>query len=321
LHIDMPDGSIKAFKPANLRKVIPPQAEDPELDRVLAVFEQHDKNGDGILETDEFTSLLKSIGLSGKMLENFLVAVDKDGDGEVAYKEFAVWALGKAGTTSSKKRLSRIDTYFPEPSKESAAAAEKAGESDEEIDDERDLTVKDVAKYCFGKELPDDWPPHGITVVNNMHNKFPDYPIEGIIQKMRDNNYIGGKVMAAIRKSGTREVELVPASAVKIGKPGDFPAIYKVRSRDGPLAVYEEAGRDWSFQNMRDRKLEPVGSIPMDGRFRVFEVRRGNEFGFCFGRIEFEGKKLPQHWVVLGLELNKAAQDLEYSDAARWSSS
>jgi len=329
LHVAMSDGSIKAFKPSNLRKIIKQVESDPELDRVVAVFETYDTNGDGILAVDEFQALLKGIGLSGSMLQNFLVSVDKDGDGEVAYKEFATWALGRQGTT--KRRQSRVDTYWPEVSKEVADTYEKADESDEDIDDDRDFTVEDVAKFCPGDRLPSDWPAHGITVFNNARNRFPDYPVEGVIYTMRQEDYIGGKVMHAIRSKGSREIELVPASAVKIGRPGDFPAVYKNRSMDGPLPVYAEAGHDWSFQNMRDQKLTPVGEIPFEGRMRVLEVRRGNEYGFCFGRIEFEARQLPQHWVVLGLEMNRSkskigalkkdseitVEDLEYTDATR----
>jgi len=330
LHVAMSDGSIKAFKPSNLRKIIKQEESDPELDRVVAVFETYDTDGDGILAVEEFQALLKGIGLSGSMLQNFLVSVDKDGDGEVAYKEFAMWALGKTGT---KRRQSRMDIYWPEVSKEVADTYEKADESDEDIDDDRDFTVEDVAKFCPGKQLPSDWPTHGITVFNNARNRFPDYPIEGVIYTMRQEDYVGGKVMHAIRSKGTREIELVPASAVKIGRPGDFPAVYNNRSMDGPMPVYAEAGHDWSFQNMRDKKLKPVGEIPFEGRIRVLEVRRGNEYGFCFGRIEFEGRKTPQHWVVLGLEMNRpkskigvrsmkndseiTVQDLEYTDATR----
>jgi len=328
LHVAFADGSIKAFKPGNLRKITPKEDADPELERVMACFEKFDTNGDGIMDNEEFAACLKSLGLSGRLLQTFLSAVDKDGDGEVQYGEFARWALSK---TSGKGQMNRLDTLsglHGDPLKKAVAeAAEKADDSDEDLDDDRELTLEDIDELCKG--LPDDWPDHGLRVVNNVHARFPDYPLEGIIWQLKQNDYVGGKVIHAIRKMGQREVQDCASSqGAKVNVKGAFPAWYKVRSLKPFLPVYEEAGRNWSLQNMRDGKLNPVGSIPQNGRFRVNEVRRGNEYGFCFGKIDFEGRKHPPHWVVLGLSLEQSGskgfrkrhasmEELEYTDAAR----
>eukprot|EP00930_Biecheleria_cincta_P045046 TRINITY_DN31046_c0_g1_i1.p1 TRINITY_DN31046_c0_g1~~TRINITY_DN31046_c0_g1_i1.p1 ORF type:complete len:393 (-),score=69.97 TRINITY_DN31046_c0_g1_i1:9-1136(-) len=327
LHVAFADGSIKAFKPGNLRKITPKQDDDPELDRVMAIFGKFDTNGDGIMDNTEFAACLKALGLSGALLQTFLEAVDKDGDGEVQYAEFARWALSKP----TGRKMNRLDTLSKNLGdslkKDIADAAEKADASDEDVADGRELTLEDIEALCR-TGLPDDWPDHGLTVVNNVHARFPDYPVEGIIWQMKQNEYVGGKVVHAIRKMGEREVDCAPAQGSKVNVDGAFPAWYKVRSLNGSLPVYEEAGRNWSLSNMRDGKLKAVGSIPQNARFRVNEVRRGNEYGFCFGKIDFEGRKHPPHWVVLGMDLDTdgakgfrkrqaSIEELNYTEAAR----
>ena len=53
------------------------------------------------------------------------------------------------------------------------------------------------------RPLPDDWPSHGISIVNNVRARFPNYPIEGIVWAMKRNEYIGGRVLATqLAKSG-----------------------------------------------------------------------------------------------------------------------
>lgn len=328
LHVAFADGSIKAFKPGNLRKITPKQDDDPELDRVMEIFEKFDTNGDGIMDNTEFAACLKALGLSGSLVKTFLEAVDKDGDGEVQYAEFAKWAMSKP----DGKKMNRLDTLSVLDSGDSlktkvADATEKADDSDEDMADGRELTMEDVEELCRNG-VPDDWPDHGLTVLNNMHGRFPGYPLEAIIWQMRQNEYVGGRVIRNIRQMGEREVDSVPAKGSKVNADGAFPAWYSVRSLNGYLSVYEEAGRNWSLQNMRDGKLKAVGSIPQHGRFRVNEVRRGNEYGFCFGKIDFEGRTHPAHWVVLGMDLDTGGakgfrkrslsiEELNYTEAGR----
>ncbi|CAE8584249.1 unnamed protein product, partial [Polarella glacialis] len=266
------DGSIKAFKAKNLRKVLPPVAEgdgdDPDLEKVLNVFQRFDVNGDGVLDTEEFTACLKAMGLSGAVMQSFLRAVDKDGDGEIRYEEFAKWALGTNEQTGEVK----VNTYFGDTTGAQVIddIADAVGDDDEEPDADAELTLKDLEKLCHGK-MPPLWPAHGLKVVNNMRLRFPDYPIEGIMFMMQRNDFIGGTVIRAIRATNTREVDPAPDKGVKCGSPGAFPAWYINQAPD-QLLVYEEAGPDFSFRNMRDRnKVRPVGNIPPGERFEVLE--------------------------------------------------
>merc|ERR1719401_269226 len=96
-------------------------------------------------------------------------------------------------------------------------------EGDDALEGEdRELTEEDVEAECG--PLPVGWPPHGIKIVNNMRARFPEYPLEGIVLHCRQQNFIGGQVMHAIRKTGALEVETGPV-AVKIGRSSDFPAL------------------------------------------------------------------------------------------------
>eukprot|EP00931_Biecheleriopsis_adriatica_P045591 TRINITY_DN26106_c0_g1_i1.p1 TRINITY_DN26106_c0_g1~~TRINITY_DN26106_c0_g1_i1.p1 ORF type:complete len:370 (-),score=65.35 TRINITY_DN26106_c0_g1_i1:20-1129(-) len=319
LHCLLNGGTIMAFKPGNLQKIKRP-VDDPEVEKVLEAFQHFDTNGDGVLEINEFETFLKRLGLEGAMLRAFLDAVDKDGDGEVEYEEFCRWALGKTQKASTAK-------YFPELQHDIADSIDKADLSDDDMEDERELTLEDVEKALSG-DLPDDWPDHGVKLANNMQQRFPEYPLVDILAKMQEQGYVGGLVIRAIQRTGAKEVEVIPPAAVKIS--GAFPAQYRNRSSNGALRVYQEAGRDFSFQNMRDGRLRAVGTIPVGDRFQVLEARRGNEYGFCFGRIAWNGRELPKHWVVLGIEMGggkatdwrradreRKSENMSFSDAVR----
>eukprot|EP00913_Durusdinium_trenchii_P019926 g18730.t1 len=64
---------------------------------------------------------------------------------------------------------------------------------------------------------------------------------------------------------------------------------------------------DSTFGAMRDRKVPPMGVIPRGEMFTVYEVLRGAEYGFCFGRIKYKGQESPTTWVVLGLLIERGA--------------
>jgi len=323
-------GKLKALRPTNLRKVVEKDdmEDDPQYKHVLAIFETFDKNGDGVLDAAELSECLKALGLGPNYVTKFLQSIDKDGDNEVQYSEFVKWVF-KPATTKTKK--SNLDVYWPRNPKKSksmmmADIVDGCDSDEEESHEPHDLSQAELEKQCGG-ELPDGWPPHGLKVVNNVRARFPDYPVEGIVWMMRRNDFVGGKVIAAIRATGAKEIETVPPSAIKIGVEGAFPAMYRVRHK--PLAVYSDADKSWSFKNMRDGLLEPIGHFPAEHHFEVLEVKRGNEYGFCFGRVTYEDNASIEGtiWAVLGLEVNRThwtagdrsrkSMDLNYTEAAR----
>eukprot|EP00933_Yihiella_yeosuensis_P030723 TRINITY_DN24314_c0_g1_i1.p1 TRINITY_DN24314_c0_g1~~TRINITY_DN24314_c0_g1_i1.p1 ORF type:complete len:378 (+),score=84.00 TRINITY_DN24314_c0_g1_i1:63-1196(+) len=320
------NGKLKAFKPENLRKVKEVD-DDPELDKILKIFETFDLDGNGILDKKEFTSCLSTLGLPASVLDTFLDNVDKDGDCEIQYEEFARWCL----SSTDKSEKARHEVYWPSETIQ-AEAVESDDEADKgfELASDRPLSLKDIEKICGG-DIPEGWPKHGVTVVNNCRVRFPDYPVEGIVWLMRKNDFVGGKVIHAIRGTGAREVEAIPASAVCVGKhlKAAFPATYRNRCVGGEMQVYEESSKDWSFANMRDQKIFPIGCIRSKKNFTVLEVRRGSEYGFCFGRIKYEDERDSPCWVVLGMEMNRSLvtqrdsdltlKDLNYTDAERLS--
>lgn len=335
------NGQTKAIPPRNLQKIHRRDTEvemNPEIMRILAIFQAHDANGDGILDTLEFAHILRALGLPASSVPHYQRFVDKNGDNHISYEEFISWALAPPGSSAraqatqaraqaprpSAPRVPDLPASMPEPA---PGGADSDDEKESGPDHEEDLSLEDIECLVGKGKLGDDWPANGVTIVNNMHERFPEYPLEGIVFMMRRNGYVGGKVLAAIRNTGTPEVEVVPASAVRVGIPGAFPATYRNRrsteeADGGQLAVYEQSGRDWSFRNMRDGKLRPVEMIRRNYTFEVLEVTRGSEYGFCFGRISGGP---PHRWVVLGLECHSNIKgdnrldtsDLNYSDAER----
>lgn len=321
--------AVKALRPANLKVVQPKRDSNEMLDRVLEVFQCYDSNGNGVLELEEFERCLAGIGLGKEYVIAFQLAMDKDGDFVVDYSEFSRWALGCEVPGTHKTRL---ELYWPKKvdtgSKEEVA--EKVDDDDTIPAADEELTERDVERI-MKKRLPDEWPAHGIKIVNNARARFPNYPVEGIVWCMKRNDYIGGKVLADIRATGAKEVHVCRTSPLVANTQEAFPAIYRNISPEGDLMVYasDELESGSLFAGMRDRKLAPMGLIHQGEMFTVYEVRRGAEYGFCFGRIKFKGQEKPETWVVLGLLIeatgikgikgakDRKPEDLTFSDAER----
>jgi len=60
------------------------------LERVSTVLQQHDKNGDGVFNKNEFNDLLAACGVFLSTQETRIVYenFDKNGDGHVSFHEF-----------------------------------------------------------------------------------------------------------------------------------------------------------------------------------------------------------------------------------------
>eukprot|EP00434_Breviolum_minutum_P003126 symbB.v1.2.002752.t1/scaffold141.1/size300911/3 len=233
---------------------------------------------------------------------------------------------------------SRLDLYWPKKRE----VPQIVDDDDTIPDHDEELTERDIVKMMH-RPLPDDWPSHGITIVNNARARFPNYPVEGIVWSMKRNEYIGGR--AEIRATGAKEApqliqvasfqqhnlwlfKVHPCRTTPLRASGEaFPAIYRNISPEGELLVYE-LNAEASFGAMRDRKLAPLGIIPKGDMFTVYEVLRGAEYGFCFGRIKYKGQENPSTWVVLGLLVERGSDwsmpdserhpsDLTFSEAER----
>jgi len=292
-------GTTRAISCKFIRKVVLKEQEalGPDAHRVLQIFQDYDLDGDGLIDREEFEKMLNSLGMRKAVLAEFLFTIDKSRDAQVCYEEFLEWALSPV-----KSNKTRMDLYWPEKKTD----AETVLVSEEEADDhDGELDMHDVERICKG-DLPDGWPSHGLAVMNNMHARFPEYPLEGIVFMMARNDFCGGKVLAQIRATGAQENDAVRAGAIKIA--GAFPASYQNQSAKGHLEVFEDCARGWNFKNMRDSKINAVARLESRATFKVLEVRRGSEYGFCFGRIEWAGgsrgvqKRGVNYWVVMGLE-------------------
>jgi len=326
MHVRLKNGDLKALKPSNLRKVhVEGASQNAEASRVKQIFRKYDSNGDGVFDVEEFKRFLYALGLNVTCLQAFLRKVDKNDDGAVQYEEFVDWVLGD-------DPLPTVDP--PQPGKKPVdrrpsqlAEAARVDDSDSDDDDDppeaKDLTVQDLIDTCG--ELPYGWPPNGTRIVNNMRRRFPDCPVQRIVHAMKQHNFHGGEVMQAIRRTGTPEVDVVPPSIITRGKSGNsaFPALYRARSEKGEMPVYEQTGSDFSFLNMRKGRLQAVGSIRPGEKFRILEVRRDNERGFCFGRVYYGTNANRPHWVDLGRESDRASRtslkgsDLQFPAAER----
>merc|ERR1712232_287055 len=132
---------------------------------------------------------------------------------------------------------------------------------------------------------------------------------------MEEENYHGGRVMHRLREMGTREVKVAPPKPVKVGKQlssAAFPARYRVVA-DAALPIFEEESNNWAVQCCLEADRESVGSLQPGKQFMVLDVRRGDSYGFCFGRVESKTRR--PWWVVLGLETKDGS--LHYSSAER----
>mmetsp|Transcript_14610 Transcript_14610/g.27418 ORF Transcript_14610/g.27418 Transcript_14610/m.27418 type:complete len:376 (-) Transcript_14610:264-1391(-) len=323
VHVQL-EGSVKALRPANLKVVQDAKDSNEMLERVLEIFQCYDSNGNGVLELEEFEKCLEGIGLGKEYVVAFQLAMDKDGDFAIDYAEFSNWALGNNVPGTRKKRL---DVYWPKKA-DPIDTAEHVDDDDAVPDSDVPLTEHDVEKM-MKKPLPNDWPAHGIKIVNNARVRFPNYPVEGIVWSMKRNDYIGGKVLADIRATGAKEVHVCKTSRLHATEEA-FPAIYRNISPEGDLLVYNaRKDREIFFADMRDRKASPIGLIKRGEMFTVYEARRGEEYGFCFGRIKFKGQENPPTWTVLGLLVEpegvkwgkeakeRKPEDLTFSDAER----
>lgn len=321
------DGNSETVSNKHIRKICFKEKEalGPEASKVMDVFRQYDQDGDGLIDYIEFENMLTKLGM-GKCLAIFLKAADKNGDCQVNYEEFLEWALCPVGRSGR----SHMDLMWPEKRPATAASKSSKSADDEAKQGEEfqsELSLQDVERICQGS-LPEGWPSHGLSVLNNMHARFPEYPVEGIVLLMQRNAFHGGRVLGLIRAAGAVEVETVRPGAVKI--PGAFPATYTVESNDG-MPVYEEGAKAWSFKNMRDRKIEPFGYMNYGDEFELIEVRRGSEYGFCFGVVRLPaGPPGAKYWVDLGLEHSndlrtdahstfgkKTADELHFTEAKR----
>jgi len=321
MHVRLDDGQIKTYPPQNLKKVQKIEEQDelePEAARILDIFRSFDTDGDGILDNAEFTNIMDAIGLDVSTVPKFLKAIDKDGDGHVTYEEFVKWALVKNSKSGRRRSQAMWPSAAPEQPAVTTSLTVQENEAEDagaEAEENPEMTEQDVEKIC-GK-MPAGWPPHGVKILNNMHSRFPDYRLQDIMFLMKKHGYIGGTVMHAIRLTGTREVENIATATVKVGNPDDFPAVYINRCAlgNGSMKVYSSKARDFSFRNMRDNKMEPARVLLRDETMNVLEVRRGAEYGFCFGRIS-EGANA--QWVVLGLSTGVGAKsDVDFSNVDR----
>ena len=69
------------------------------------IFDEIDDDNSGTISKLELVVLLKSLSQNLPMTEMFAIfeKMDRDGDGEVSFKEFAQWWKGRRATTISKK--------------------------------------------------------------------------------------------------------------------------------------------------------------------------------------------------------------------------
>lgn len=66
--------------------------------RIKATFQKYDRSGDGNLEIEELSMALKTLGCFTTMeVQKICTDLDKNKDGSVSYKEFAVWVSSGAG--------------------------------------------------------------------------------------------------------------------------------------------------------------------------------------------------------------------------------
>lgn len=304
-----------------------------------------DKDGDGEIQYEEFVEwvlaedpklpdLLLPDGdsdLSSRPSTAGLARAEDEADGEAPMGK---QASGKEGGQASGKDVGRAASSEQGSllGTSGALAVSAAIDSDscsqsdeEEWSGGKALKHEDLVRIC-GK-LPGKWPENGVTIVNNMRSRFPDYPVKDIVRAMRENSFHGGEVMQAIRRTGSTELRVVRPVEVRFGKSGRnaFPALYQVRRTGDEVQVYEQKdGREMNFDDLVKGRIQSVGTVKPGDRFRVLEVRRDHDRHIHFARIYFGTKAEKRHWVDLGLDVGRTqfmtanqGTDLHFTHAER----
>ncbi|OWM64389.1 probable calcium-binding protein CML23 [Punica granatum] len=84
------------------------------IDEVIQVFKQYDKNGDGRISCEELRDVLSALAPSPASLEEAKRAmseIDKDGNGYIDLDEFTDLILGGSGSDTSKELKDAFDLY------------------------------------------------------------------------------------------------------------------------------------------------------------------------------------------------------------------
>jgi len=92
-----PVATVKAPAPVMTKAALV----EPEIDfykkSILATFNKHDTNGDGIIDREEMLALLRILDQTGSLkhdgVDTMLAALDRNGDGFVDTEEFVEWVL------------------------------------------------------------------------------------------------------------------------------------------------------------------------------------------------------------------------------------
>jgi len=249
----------------------------------------------------EFGHALFALKLDICLLNHFMKAVDKDNDGHIQYEEFVDWMLRTGGGGYLKK--------------DEVVAPGSNDDLDDDSDRSPELTLADLKSAVGPKIDASKWPDHTVRLANNMRDRFPDYPLEGLVWMMIKNDFHGGKVVDAIRDTSTTEIEAKPRSMDAAG----FPAKYQVRWDQKPIEVYKQQKSNWSFPLMRDERIPSHGKFNKGQEFWVLEVKTGVTYGVCFGRVEWNGDYSgANYWCVLGLEVeHNAVGTKQFSKAQR----
>eukprot|EP00929_Paragymnodinium_shiwhaense_P052949 TRINITY_DN2650_c0_g1_i1.p1 TRINITY_DN2650_c0_g1~~TRINITY_DN2650_c0_g1_i1.p1 ORF type:complete len:361 (-),score=97.96 TRINITY_DN2650_c0_g1_i1:217-1299(-) len=304
------DGSVKGMKPENLVKMQKSLelSSKSSKDEIKAVFKEADLNGDGVLDKEELKRLFLVLGMKVGSVNIFVESVDSDGDGTISYEEFLDWVMEPSCKFTAegyvKKVSEKVVSTLPRDREEVDVEAKEA---------RGEITMRMIKN--LGVIIPKDWPDSGLVTAQNLQNRFPRFPLRDIVVLMIRLDYVGGMCIPHIRKTGTVEVELCPETNFKDsdGKPM-FPCKYKgsITSPE-PLHVYSDQVEDFSLIFMRDGKYPPAGTIPKNQAFTIFEVRQGQSYGFCFGRVDWKGNR--NHWINLGIITSE--DDLHFTEASR----
>jgi hypothetical protein len=302
--VRLDSGELKGLKPKNLAKLfVGTQGIDSTKSlssKVKGIFSAHDTNGDGCMDRQELARTLFDLKLDVCLIDKFMRAIDKDHDGLVQYEEFVDWLVRTGGGGLLK--------------------SEATGPTGDDVDEpdnvsgQPDLTLDDLKKAVGPDVDTKKWPDHVTRLANNMHDRFPDYPIEGLVWMMIKHSFHGGNVVQAIRETNPCEIEAKPRAMSS----NSFPAKYRVRDDQKALDVYREEKTNWSFPLMRDGRIPAHGKLQRGQEFWVLEARSGVAYGSVFARIEYNQDYNPEHkyWTVLGLELERDGIGTKHFSAA-----
>lgn len=72
-------------------------ADSPDMDEIREIFKTYDRDGNGVIDREEFAALVRAIDpdFTDEEIATGLDTVDENGDGNIQWSEFYAWWIDR----------------------------------------------------------------------------------------------------------------------------------------------------------------------------------------------------------------------------------